>query len=301
MNKYLIVIAGPTAVGKTKTAIEIAKYLNTEIISCDSRQMFKEMQIGTAVPSNEQLKKVKHHFIQTISIHDYYNASMFEFDALDKLEYIYKNKNKVIMTGGSGLYIDAVIKGIDDLPSIDEEVRRSLQLRFENEGLESLRKELKKLDPDYYNQVDLKNHKRILKALEVNVMTGKPYSVFLTGKHKHRDFKTVLIVLNRERSELHERIEKRIDEMIAGGLVEEAKSVFKYKNNNSLNTVGYKEIFEFLEGKYSLESAIGLIKRNTRRYARRQITWFKRYKEAVWFHPDDIQQIIKYINETCLN
>jgi len=293
--KTLIAIIGPTGIGKTDLSIDIAQRLNTEIISCDSRQVYKELKIGTAVPSETQLQKVKHHFIGNKSISDYYNASMFEVEALDLLEDLFQKYNNVIMTGGSGLYINAVCNGIDDLPTIDQELRKELLQRLKNEGVESLRMQLKMLDPDYYRQADTKNPKRILKALEVSLQTGKPYSSFLTNPKKDRNFRILKIGLQRDRDELYERINLRVDQMIKEGLVEEARSFYKEKHLNSLNTVGYRELFDYFDGSISLEKAIELIKRNSRHYAKRQISWFGRDNEIQWFHPDESEKIIEFI------
>ncbi|MFO7656953.1 MAG: tRNA (adenosine(37)-N6)-dimethylallyltransferase MiaA [Bacteroidales bacterium] len=293
-NHYLIIIAGPTAIGKTGIAIELAKYLGTEIISCDSRQIYKEMSIGTAIPSIKQLAEVNHHFIHNKSIHQYYNASMFEIEVNELLHNLFQIHDVVIMSGGTGLYIDAVCKGIDDLPEIDPAVRQQLAERLESEGIESLRKDLKIIDPEYYKTVDLKNAKRILKALEVSVMTGKPYSTFLTNPQKHRPYKIVMIGLDTHREALYERINRRVDEMINSGLFEEARNLYNYRHLNALNTVGYKEVFEYLDGKISPEEALDLIKRNTRKYARRQLTWLRRYKDIKWFEPSEITAIIRY-------
>jgi tRNA dimethylallyltransferase len=277
MNKKLIVVAGPTAVGKTEYAIKLAKEIETEIISADSRQIYKEMKIGTARPTPEELAQVKHHFIATHSVTEYYNASKYEFEAIELIENLFKKYDNLVVAGGSGLYIDAILFGIDDLPTIDQNIRRELQEKFQNEGLESLRFMLKKLDPVYYDRVDLKNPKRILKALEVAIQTGKPYSSFLTGKAKKRNFEFEIIILNKERNVLHERINKRVDIMIENGLIDEARNLLKYRHLTPLKTVGYRELFDFFDNKIDLQTAIELIKRNTRRYARRQITWFKKY------------------------
>ncbi len=277
MNKKLIVVAGPTAVGKTEYAIKLAKEIETEIISADSRQIYKEMKIGTARPTPEELAQVKHHFIATHSVTEYYNASKYEFEAIELIEKLFKKYDNLVVAGGSGLYIDAILFGIDDLPTIDQNIRRELQEKFQNEGLESLRFMLKKLDPVYYDRVDLKNPKRILKALEVAIQTGKPYSSFLTGKAKKRNFEFEIIILNKERNVLHERINKRVDIMIENGLIDEARNLLKYRHLTPLKTVGYRELFDFFDNKIDLQTAIELIKRNTRRYARRQITWFKKY------------------------
>jgi len=293
--KTLIAIIGPTGVGKTDLSIDIAQRLNTEIISCDSRQVYKELKIGTAVPTKSQLQKVKHHFIGTKSIYDYYNASMFEVEVLELLDTLFQSFDNVIMTGGSGLYINAVCNGIDDLPTIDHELRTELLERLKNEGVESLRMQLKMLDPDYYRQADTKNPKRILKALEVTLQTGIPYSSFLTNPKKDRNFRILKIGLQRDRDELYERINLRVDQMIKEGLVEEARSFYKEKHLNSLNTVGYRELFDYFDGSISLEKAIELIKRNSRHYAKRQISWFGRDNEIQWFHPDESEKIIEFI------
>jgi len=273
----LIVITGPTAVGKTDFAIKMAKSLNTEIISCDARQMYREMRIGTAVPTAEELATVPHHFIGNLSIHDYYNVSMFEQECLQALEKLFVKHKTVIMTGGSGLYIDAVCDGIDDFPAVDLELRKTLTLQFEKEGIEYLRRILKKLDPEHYAKVDLRNHKRIMKAVEVCIQTGKPYSTFLTAQHKKRYFETEKIILNLPREELFDRINKRTTAMMENGLLEEAENLYQFRHLNALNTVGYKEIFDYIDGKHNLETTIELIRRNTRRYAKRQLTWFSKY------------------------
>jgi len=293
--KTLIAIIGPTGIGKTDLSIDIAQRLSTEIISCDSRQVYKELKIGTAVPSETQLKKVKHHFIGHKSIYDYYNASIFENEAIELLDNLFKKYDDVIMTGGSGLYINAVCNGIDDLPTIDQELRTELLQRLENEGVESLRMQLKMLDPDYYRQADTRNPKRILKALEVTLQSGKPYSSFLTNLKRERNFRIIKIGLQRDRDELYERINLRVDQMINEGLVEEARMFYKEKHLNSLNTVGYRELFDCFDGTITLEKAIELIKRNSRHYAKRQISWFGRDNEIHWFHPDDLDKIIEFI------
>lgn len=293
--KSLIVIVGSTGIGKTDLSIEIAEEFSTEIISSDSRQIYKELKIGTAVPTDEQLNRVKHHFIGNKSIHDYYNASMFEYEVIDVLQELYKNHDKVVMTGGSGMYINAVCDGIDDLPTIDQKLRDDLIKKHEEEGIESLRMQLKIIDPETYEKVDLKNAKRILKALEVTIQTGKPYSSFLSKTKKKRDFQIIKIGLERDRAELYERINLRVDQMVEDGLVQEAKQYFSFRHLNSLNTVGYKELFECFDGIITQEKAIELIKRNSRHYAKRQISWFARDNEWEWFHPDDKSKIINYI------
>ena len=297
----LIVIVGPTAVGKTDFCVTLAQKLNTEIISADSRQIFREMKIGTAMPDNDTLQKAKHHFIGTKSIHEYYTAGMFELDVLDLLQKRFNRKQTMIMTGGSGLYINAVCNGIDALPKADTEIRHKLVRQYEEEGLKGIRNQLKMLDPDSYQTIDLKNPKRILKALEVSLTTGKPYSSFLTRQSKSRPFHILKIGLKRNRNELYNRINKRVDQMIEQGLIEEARELYPYKHLNPLNTVGYKELFDYFEGKISLEEAIRLIKRNSRRYAKRQLTWFARDKEIEWFHPENKDQIMHYIQKELQN
>ena len=296
-NKTLIVILGPTAIGKTALSIKLARHFNTEIISSDSRQLFKEMKIGTAVPSTEELNSVKHHFIGNLSISDYYNVSKFENDALQKLDDIFLKKNLAIMVGGSGLYIDAVCKGIDDLPDPDRKLRHEINEIFKSSGIETLQKKLKELDPEYYLIVDLKNPKRLMRAIEVCLQTGKTYTSLRKNKSGKRDFNIIKIGLNCEREKLFDRINLRVDKMINEGLLDEVKELYKHKNLNSLNTVGYKEIFDFLDNKTTFEQAIENIKTNTRRYAKRQLTWFKRDEVIKWFHPTEKNEIILYLSE----
>ncbi|MDD5570511.1 MAG: tRNA (adenosine(37)-N6)-dimethylallyltransferase MiaA [Bacteroidales bacterium] len=282
-SKKLIIVVGPTSVGKTEFGILIAEKLNTEIISADSRQFYKELKIGTAAPTEEELKRVKHHFVGHISITDSYNVSKFETDAMMCLTKIFEKNNYAVMVGGSGLYIDAVCKGIDDLPDADEELRARLKEQLKNEGIESIRLMLKKLDPEYYSKVDKANPNRLLRAIEVCLATGKTFSELRSKKPKERNFEIIKIGLNRNREELCEIINKRVDVMIQKGLVDEAKKYHECKNSNALNTVGYKEIFNNLEGKCSLEFAIEKIKTNTRRYAKRQLTWFRKDNDIRWF------------------
>lgn len=297
MSNLLIVILGPTGIGKTEVTIKVATELDTYIISADSRQVFKELNIGTAVPSTSQLKKVKHYFIQHKSIHDYYSASIYEQEVISLLIKLFPVKEKVIMTGGSGLYIDAVCEGIDDIPDVDPEIRKKVEEKLNSEGTISLRNDLRLLDPDSYKKVDLKNPKRIQRAVEICLSTGKPYSSFLTDKNKKRDFKVLKIGLNKEREELYEMINNRVENMVKAGLVEEAKKLYQYRNLNSLNTVGYKELFDHFDGKINLAETIELIKRNTRRYAKRQITWFQKDKNIHWFEPSDIEKIFELIRK----
>lgn len=293
-RKTLIVVLGPTGIGKTDLSIDIALKFNTEIISSDSRQIFKELDIGTATPDSQQLHTVKHHFIKSHSIFEDYSAAKFEKEAIDKINELFNNNDVLIMSGGSMLYIDAVCKGIDDIPNVDKKIRNELIARYEKNGLEDLRLELKKIDPEYYAKADLKNHKRILHALEIYYSSGKKYSSLLTNPKKNRNFNIIKIGLNTDRQILHERINKRVDIMISKGLVKEAQSVFQNKDLNSLNTVGYKELFQYFDGAISYNDAVELIKRNSRRYARRQITWFRKDKEINWFEPDEKENILEF-------
>lgn len=276
-TKTLNVVFGPTAIGKTSYSINLAKKLNTEIISADSRQFYKEMQIGTAVPTPFELKQVKHHFIQNISIHENYNVGQFEKDGLKKIESLFKNFDQLILTGGSGLYIDAICNGLNFFPEINANIRNEIREKYDKQGLEWLKKEVEKADPEYYNQVDKENPQRLLRCLEVCTQTKKSYSSFKKQKTKKRDFDIKFIGLKMERDQLYQRINKRVDIMLEKGLVEEAKNLYQHKHLNALQTVGYKEIFDFLDNKHSLEKAIDLIKQNSRRYAKRQMTWMKKY------------------------
>ena len=296
-TKVLVVISGPTAVGKTATAIAIARHFGSEIISADSRQIYREMRIGTAVPSPEELATVKHHFIQTKSIFDYYNAYLYETEVLELLPELFRRMNPVVMAGGSGLYIDAVCHGIDDIPTVDPAVRQQMLELYEREGLEGLQRRLQEVDPDYYAQVDLHNPKRLLKALEISVQSGRPYSSFLTRTPKERPFRILKIGLNLPREELYDRINRRVVKMIDEGLVEEARSLLPHRRVNALNTVGYKEIFDHLEGKLSLDEAIERIQANTRKYARKQLTWFRKDPKTKWFRPDETKKIIEWIEK----
>jgi len=293
----LVIILGPTGIGKTDLSIEIAQELNTDIISCDSRQMYRELKIGTAVPEPMQLAQVRHHFIGNLSIHNYYNASVFETETISLLDKIFKQKEYVIMTGGSGMYIDAVTKGIDELPTIDEETRTYFLEMYKQHGISKLKEELKKVDPEFYTQVDINNAKRIRKALEVFKITGKKYSSLRTNTNKNRPFNIIKIGLTMDREKLYQRINLRVDLMIKAGLVDEARKFHNYKDLNALNTVGYKELFGYFENKYNLEEAIRLIKRNSRRYAKRQITWWNRDNDIKWFNPSQKKEIITEIKK----
>jgi tRNA dimethylallyltransferase len=297
MQNILLVLLGPTGVGKTDISLEIALRFGVEIISGDSRQFYREMEIGTAVPGEEQLKKIKHHFIKFLSVTDYYSASLFERDVLNLLPELFRKNNIALMAGGSGLYIDAVCNGIDDIPDIDPLIRKKYTRKFNEEGLGSIRVTLKLLDPEYYKKVDLKNYKRIIRALEISETTGLPYSSFLKKEKRERDFRIIKIGLERPRNELYERINKRVDLMISMGLEEEARSLYKLKNLNALNTVGYKEFFDWFEKKISYEKAVELVKRNSRRYAKRQMTWWNKDNEIKWFNADNKVDILDYISD----
>jgi tRNA dimethylallyltransferase len=281
-NKELIVIAGPTAVGKTSYAIELAQKYQTEILSADSRQFYRELQIGTAAPSKEELAAAPHHFIGNLSIHDYYNVSMYEQEAMRLIDELFQKHDKLIVVGGSGLYIDALCFGIDELPDADESLRSDIKRRYAEEGIEYLQKEVARLDPDFYKIVDQNNHKRLQRALEVCLATGKTYSSQRTNKKKSRPFKIQKLVLNMERELLYERINKRVDLMMEAGLLNEVKSLLPFRELNALKTVGYTELFRYLDGDISLEQAVTDIKTNSRRYSKRQVTWFKRYDDFEW-------------------
>lgn len=292
----LIVIAGPTASGKTELAVAIAKFFHAEIISADSRQFYKEIPVGTAAPSKDLQQQVKHHFIGNLSISEEYNVSKYEQDVLKLLEKSFQNNAVMVMVGGSGMYIDAVCNGIDELPDADVQIRKNVQQLYEKSGLNGLHEKLQRLDPEYFSVVDLKNPARMMRAIEVCLQTGEKYSVLRKNKKKQRDFKIIKIALNVPRQELVERINQRSSLMISNGWIDEAKDVFQYKHLNSLNTVGYKELFNFIEGKWSLDYALEKIKTNTRRYAKRQMTWFRKDKEYTWFSPGDETGIIQFIN-----
>jgi len=282
MNNTLIVLTGPTGVGKTALSLELANHYNCDIISCDSRQFYKEMTIGTAVPGKHQLESVRHHFVQFLSVTDYYSASLFERDVIELLPKLFRNNPVVIMTGGSMLYIDAVCKGMDDIPDIDHSARKKYHDLYNAEGIAGLRLALKILDPGYYAKADLHNPRRLQRALEITETTGKPYSSFLTSGKRTRSFNIIKAGLTLDRNELYDRINARVDTMIGSGLVEEAKKLIQHRNHNALNTVGYRELFSFFDGEITLEKAVELIKRNTRRYARKQLTWWSKDNEIRW-------------------
>ncbi|WP_226388935.1 tRNA (adenosine(37)-N6)-dimethylallyltransferase MiaA [Penaeicola halotolerans] len=296
-KKYLLVVVGPTAVGKTDLCLDLATYFHTEIISADARQFYQEMVLGTAKPSEEELSRVKHHLINNLSIHQNYNIAQFEKDVLQILDQAFQSHDIMILTGGSGLYVQAVCEGIDEMPSIPSALRASLNLQYQEKGLVWLQEEVKKLDPVYYEQVDRQNPQRLIRALEVCLHTSKPFSDFRVKDKVERPFEIIKIGLTRPREELYERIDHRMDLMIEAGLFEEAKSLYEHRALNALQTVGYQEIFAHLEGKYDREEAIRLLKRNSRRYAKRQLTWFGKDESIHWFHPDQRQEIIQWVKE----
>lgn len=294
--KTLVVLLGPTAVGKTELSLELAEKLHSSIISADSRQLYADLKIGTAAPTPEQLARVHHHFVGTLQLSDYYSAAHYADEVLTLLDTLFQKQDLALMTGGSMMYIDAVCQGMDDIPTIDADIRAKMWQHYDEVGLESIQHELKLLDPDYYAIVDLKNHKRIIHALEVCYMTGKTFTSFRQHKQVERPFQIIKVGLNRERSELFNRINLRVEQMMREGMLEEAKRVYSFRNLNSLNTVGYKELFKYLDGEWTLEKAVEKIKRNTRIYAKKQLTWFKKDTSIRWFHPDQRTDIISYIN-----
>ena len=293
----LIVLIGPTGVGKTELSLRLAEYYHTDIVSADSRQLYADLKIGTAAPTAQQLDRVKHHLVGTLGLTDYYSAAQYEEEAIDIIQELFKEKDTVILTGGSMMYVDAVCNGIDDIPSIDEETRNMMMEKYKTEGLENLCAELKLMDPEYYKQVDLKNHKRVIHALEICYMTGKTYTSYRTQKKKERSFNIIKVGLIRDREELYDRINKRVDIMMEEGLLKEAEPFFEQRNLNSLNTVGYKELFNFFDGTWELPFAIEKIKQNSRIYSRKQMTWFKRDTTIKWFHPEQEADIIEYCNQ----
>lgn len=298
----LVVISGPTGVGKTELCLRVAREFGIPIINADSRQIYAEIPIGTAAPTQHEQSEAKHYFVGTQHVGDYYSVSVYEQEVMKLLAQLFeeqkeKGKGVALLSGGSMMYVDVVCHGIDDIPTVDEATRSMLKQRYEDEGLDRLRDELKLLDPEYYAIVDLKNPKRVIHALEICYMTGKTYTSFRTNEKKKRPFNILRIGLDRDRQELYDRINARVDRMISEGLVDEVKSVAHLRNENALNTVGYKEIFEYLDGKITLDEAIERIKGNTRRYCRKQLTWLRRDDTIKWFHPDDIDEIIRYIHD----
>ncbi len=295
--KTLIVITGPTAVGKTALCLDIAQHFGIPIINADSRQIYKELKIGTASPTIEQMRRVPHYFVGSLSLHDYYSASLFEQQVLDILQREFEHSDYALLTGGSMMYIDAVCNGIDDIPTVDDATRELLKSRLSSEGLEPLVEELRQLDPEYYEIVDKQNPRRVVHGLEICLMTGKTYTSFRKREKKERPFRIVKIGLNRDREELYNRINQRVDQMMTDGLLDEAQRLYPMRHMNALNTVGYKEMFAYIDGTWTLEEAVERIKGNTRRYARKQLTWYKKDEQIRWFHPDEIEQIYSYISQ----
>jgi len=296
-DKTLIVITGPTAVGKTDLCLDIARHYGVPIINADSRQIYKELLIGTARPTKEQMQLVRHYFVGTLSLEDYYSASLYEQQVMSLLEELFRESDYALLSGGSMMYIDAVCNGIDDIPTIDDATRELMKRKLAEEGLQSLCEELQRLDPEYYEIVDRRNPRRVVHALEICVMTGQTYTSFRKREEKQRPFRIVKIGLNREREQLYDRINRRVDEMMAAGLLEEARQMYPRRELNALNTVGYKELFDFLDGRWPLAEAIERIKGNTRRYARKQLTWYKKDPQIEWFSPEQKEDIIRYIDK----
>ena len=291
--KTLVVVTGPTAVGKTALTMELAQHYGVPIINADSRQIYRELKIGTAAPTDEQLRQVPHLFVGSKSIDDYYNASMYEQEVLS---YIKESSSPIdLLSGGSMMYIDAVCNGIDDIPTVRDDIREEMKRRYQEEGLEALCEELRQLDPEHYAIVDRQNYRRVIHALEICHQTGKTYTSFRTQQKKERPFRIVKIGLNREREELYTRINQRVDQMMNDGLLDEVKGLINKRETNALNTVGYKELFDYLDGRWSLDEAVERIKGNTRRYARKQLTWYKRDEDMHWFHPNDKQELLNYL------
>ena len=296
-DKTLIVITGPTAVGKTAISLDIAKHFGIPVINADSRQIYKELRIGTARPSEEEMKEVKHYFVGTLGIAEYYSASLYEQQVLALLDNLFQTHDYALLSGGSMMYIDAVCDGIDDIPTVDDETRETMKRRLKEEGLEALCEELKKLDPEYYEEVDRQNPRRVVHALEICTMTGKTYTSFRKRERRERPFRIIKIGLTLPREELYNRINARVDKMMAEGLLEEARQMYPQRDLNALNTVGYKELFDYFDGRWPLEEAVERIKGNTRRYARKQLTWYKKDDRFRWFHPQDKEKIINYITQ----
>ncbi len=293
----LVVLLGPTGVGKTEVALQLAEHLQSPIINADSRQLFAEIPIGTAAPTKEQQERVKHYFVGTLHLTDYYSAAKYEEDVLQLLNQLFNQQQIALLSGGSMMYIDAVCQGIDDIPTVDEATRKLMKRKLETEGLDALVEELKVLDPEHYKIVDLHNPRRVVHALEICYMTGNTYSSYRTNTKKIRPFNIIKIGLNRTREEMYERINNRVLKMMEQGMIEEAKAVYPQKGLNALNTVGYKELFAYFDGDISLDDAILKIQSNTRQYMRKQVTWFKRDNEIKWFSPTNIEEIINYIDD----
>lgn len=303
-SKKLVIILGPTGVGKTSLCLDLAGRFNSPIISADSRQMYADIPIGTAAPTEEEMKNVRHYFIGNLGLEDYYSAARYEEEAMKLITDLFQTHDTLIVTGGSMMYIDALCNGIDDIPTVTQDIREQLALRYKEEGLERMTAELRLLDPEYYAEADIRNPKRVIHALEICYMTGRPYSSFRTGKNRERPFRIIKIGLNRPREELYERINRRVDLMVSNGLIEEARRVHPKKGLNSLNTVGYKELFAWMDGDltpqgntWTLDFALDKIRQNSRIYSRKQMTWFKRDEKIRWFHPDQQDEIINYIKQ----
>ena len=302
MNNQLVTIIGPTAIGKTDLAIKIAEFYKTEIVSADSRQFYRELNIGTAKPSSSELSKIKHHLINNKSIHEQYNINDFEKDAIESINSIFKKNKVAVLVGGSGLFINSVLYGLDEIPEIDENIRNSLYSDMDSLGIKTLQKKLKLLDPNSYENIDIDNPRRLIRALEVTIGSGKPYSSFLKKTKKTRNFNVITIGLNQDRAELYEKINARVDNMIKDGLIDEVKGLLELKNLKTLNTIGYSEVFKYIDGVYSKDECINEIKKNTRRYAKRQLTWFKSIENVKWVSPNyDLKDVLNHIERLINN
>lgn len=295
--KTLLVIIGPTGVGKTELSLQLAEFFRTSILNADSRQLYRDIPIGTAAPTIEEMQRVPHYFVGTLGLQDYYSAAQYETDAITLLDQLFRDRDVVLLSGGSMMYIDAVCHGIDDIPTIDELTRERMRERYEREGLEPLQNELRLLDPEYYQICDIRNPKRVVHALEICYMTGRTYTSFRRNAHKERPFRIIKIGLQREREELYQRIGLRVDQMVEQGLIEEARRVLPFRDCNSLNTVGYKELFRYFDGEWDLDFALEKVKRNTRVYSRKQVTWFKKDGKVAWFHPSAVEEIRLFIKK----
>ena len=302
MNNQLVTIIGPTAIGKTGLAIKIAEFYKTEIVSADSRQFYRELNIGTAKPSSSELSKIKHHLINNKSIHEQYNINDFEKDAIESINSIFKKNKVAVLVGGSGLFINSVLYGLDEIPAIDENIRNSLYSDMDSLGIKVLQEKLKLLDPNSYDNIDVDNPRRLIRALEVTIGSGKPFSSFLKKTKKNRDFNVITIGLNQDRAELYEKINTRVDNMIKGGLIDEVKGLYELKNLKTLNTIGYSEVFKYIDEIYSKDECINEIKKNTRRYAKRQLTWFKSIENVKWVSPNyDLKDVLNHIEHLINN
>lgn len=290
-------IIGPTGVGKTELSLQLAEFFRTSILNADSRQLYRDIPIGTAAPAIEEMQRVPHYFVGTLGLQDYYSAAQYETDAITLLDQLFRDRDVVLLSGGSMMYIDAVCHGIDDIPTIDELTRERMRERYEREGLEPLQNELRLLDPEYYQICDIRNPKRVVHALEICYMTGRTYTSFRRNAHKERPFRIIKIGLQREREELYQRIGLRVDQMVEQGLIEEARRVLPFRDCNSLNTVGYKELFRYFDGEWDLDFALEKVKRNTRVYSRKQVTWFKKDGKVAWFHPSAVEEIRLFIKK----